>query len=427
MNCGKALCNVPLTDKDSFIKCAGFCEKVFHGSCVNLNRNALSLLNSNNNVIWFCNKCVVIQQSGLQNLLKLNDEIKKLKSDNELTIVANYKLIQEAFDERFDRLEEKILKLNKNESCCKDTFSEIIKKSDNNKEVFGKRFDNLEKIILEPNKKDSCCQEAVTQILKKSDTNNKKIMDPVLIIKPKDKNQTIEKTKIDLRSKVKADEIKSNGLINASEGGIIVRCKNTEDLEKAKELLEEKMSEEYDVKIPNRKNPRLKIVNVEDCPESLEKIKEILLKQNDDIFVNESEVKIIARLNVTRNRKAKYYSIVIETTGSLYNSIMSKESPTVNFGWSKCRIFDAIHIRRCFNCCSYSHLKEDCDAEIVCFKCAGQHKSADCNVEEEKCINCTNSNKTLHKDIDVKHNALSFECPVYQRILKLRKRNISYE
>lgn len=388
MICGKANCNTIITDHDSLIKCAGFCEKTFHGSCVNLNRTTLQLLNTNKNLNWFCNECVIIHKSGLQNLLNINEELNKIKSENELNLRATYQLMKDDFNQRFNKIEEIIGASVIKENCCKETFTEIMKRNEN---------------------------------------TNKKIVDPVVVIKPKNKKQSIEKTKSDLKNSVNAEEIQPNGLINASEGGIIVRCRNAESSEKVKDILEEKMKDNYDVKIPNRKNPRLKIVNVEDCPESLEKIKEILIKQNDNIFVNPDDLKIIARLSIQRSKKIIYYSIIIETSSQLYNSIMKRESPTVNFGWNKCRIFDAVHIRRCFNCCSYSHVKEDCDREIVCFKCGGQHKSVECKSSEEKCINCMSSNQSLHTDIDVKHNALSLECPVYQRILKVRKRNINYD
>jgi hypothetical protein len=168
-------------------------------------------------------------------------------------------------------------------------------------------------------------------------------------------------------------------------------------------------------------------VGVEDPPKSLEEIKNILIKQNNEIFDNKSDFEVISAVKIEPKNRNCYHNIIIETNGRLYNKIMNVDNPRINFDWNRCKVFDAINIKRCFKCCSYKHLANECQSESKCFICAGAHFSSECDKKIEKCINCVNRNNLMQTNIDTSHNALSLNCPIYNKILKNRKRNINYE
>ncbi|GFS85073.1 hypothetical protein TNCV_4222621 [Trichonephila clavipes] len=48
--------------------------------------------------------------------------------------------------------------------------------------------------------------------------------------------------------------------------------------------------------------------------------------------------------------------------------------------WNVCKIQDFIAINRCFKCLGYHHKAADCQNGLCCFKCAGEHKSSECNL-----------------------------------------------
>jgi hypothetical protein len=106
---------------------------------------------------------------------------------------------------------------------------------------------------------------------------------------------------------------------------------------------------------------------------------------------------------------------------------MAIEDVRINFDFNRCKVFDALYVRRCLKCCSmHGHAAKDCEKEIVCHQCSGNHKKAACRKEVQKCIDCDNSNKKINLKLDTAHNALDRNCPVYQRELNRRARTINY-
>jgi hypothetical protein len=105
---------------------------------------------------------------------------------------------------------------------------------------------------------------------------------------------------------------------------------------------------------------------------------------------------------------------------------MNVDNSIINFDWNRCKVFDAINIKRCFKCCSYKHLANESKSG-KCFIYAGTHLSSECDKEFEKCNNCVNRNNLMKTNVDTNNDALSLNCPIYNKILKNRKRNINYE
>ena len=111
------------------------------------------------------------------------------------------------------------------------------------------------------------------------------------------------------------------------------------------------------------------------------------------------------------------------------NLIISCENvKKLNFGWNRCRVYDAMDVMRCFRCCGYHPVNECKEKELVCYLCSGAHKSAECpSKDNRKCINCVNANTSLHLHLNVEHSAMSRECPVYKRKLNDKKKYINYK
>lgn len=87
-------------------------------------------------------------------------------------------------------------------------------------------------------------------------------------------------------------------------------------------------------------------------------------------------------------------------------------------------VYDRYHALICYHCQRYGHLDANCNAKKngeppCCFKCAGNHKSKDCNSSERKCINCMRFKKS-----EVDHSANDWKCLVRSNELE-RIRNIT--
>jgi hypothetical protein len=163
--------------------------------------------------------------------------------------------------------------------------------------------------------------------------NNDKICDKkeaVIIVKPKNKKQGNLKTKIDLKNMIDPNVTPINGLLNAKDSGVILKCKKKEDINKIKNLVESK-SENYDAEIPVSKNPRLKIVGLNEKPLNNEEIIKNLKKQNDEFFDDSCEIKVVTVMQIKNKKGREYFNLIIEVNPKIYRKIMAIENVRIDF------------------------------------------------------------------------------------------------
>jgi hypothetical protein len=174
------------------------------------------------------------QQSGIQNILTVREDIMKIKKDVELTISSSYKMLSDVMKVKFEnlqrvmveKLEEKMNSLKLFYECSMTEKVESLK--DSYVEIINENVTDL--------------KASYADIAKQNNNKINKKKDRVIVIKPKEKTQDFEKTKNDLKSHVTPNEVNINGLLKAFDGGIIVRCKNLQSTEKLKEMVENNMS-----------------------------------------------------------------------------------------------------------------------------------------------------------------------------------------
>lgn len=171
-------------------------------------------------------------------------------------------------------------------------------------------------------------------------------------------------------------------------------------------------------------NPRIKVIALSENLES-DQIINYLRTQNDQCFDEKSDLKFI-KLEESKNMRQKYkkYNIIIEMDATTYSKCMAQEK--LNIKWDRCYIVEAVQLTRCFNCSGFNHLAENCTRKKTCPKCSEQHNINEFKNSIEKCINCTNSNKYLHLNLETTHAVWSRDCPVYQRKLSFKKQKINY-
>ncbi len=98
----------------------------------------------------------------------------------------------------------------------------------------------------------------------------------------------------------------------------------------------------------------------------------------------------------------------------LVRELFHKHNDRVKLQWGVYALRDRYHALACYFCQRHGHTDARCEERINkgephCFKCAGNHKSKECNGGENKCINCVRRNKS-----DVNHRATDTCCPILE-------------
>jgi hypothetical protein len=357
------------TVEDEQINCSK-CSVTHHIKCVNLsklNSSVIKIIKKSSDIIkWYCPDC----EKYLNNIEKNINEMKLLLKQN------------------MDSCQKMFL-----------NFSEKLKIFEN------KLCDNVN-------------MNSYASAVKKP------VQNPVVLLKPKiDQENKI--TQASLKMKVDPRNVPINGILNASKGAVILKCKNNDAVEVVKEQLEEKMGDDYEISVPHKKNPRIKILNVT-VQEDESEIPEILFKQNDEFFENVNEIKFVKAEKVRNKDTEKHF--VVEINAKSYEKILvNSTEKKLNYRWNRCKVVDAVEARRCYHCCEYSHFGKECKNKRCCPICSLEHKLNECNSDIEKCGNCDKINKKLKLKLDVNHAVWDKSCPVYMRKITQIKRSIKYE
>lgn len=211
---------------------------------------------------------------------------------------------------------------------------------------------------------------------------------------------------------------------NAQRGKVILGCKNKDDTSKIAHELKTKIGQSYNIRVPEKKLPKLKVIDVEEDVLVMkeDEIVELMTRQNEIVINrdNKIEIKKIARgKNLTS-------ILIVETDPKLHKTMLEKRR--IKLGWSNCRVFDCISVVRCFKCWGYHHFAKDCKKEmVICRKCAGNHAEKECQSDMHKCINCTKMVEEFKiKGIDVRHTATDEACSYYLRVKNKQQKNTKY-
>lgn len=327
-----------------------------------------------------------------------NDEIKKINLD-----VENIKEVQIEIKKSVDILTELVEDVQKKVQVCTMILDLVSKLSE---KVSNLQANQLNNTI--PNKSPS-----LAEIIKSTDWQ------PVVVVKPKNKDQHIEKSTKEIQAAINPSTSKVTNFRPAASGGIIISCKDIESSKKCSEEAKLKLSEDYEINIPKKRSPQIKIVGLSEIITEEELVEKI--KMQNDIVTDKSKISLI---NMKKNQRNRIIAI-IETDENTYNNIVSAKK--LNIGWQRCPIYEFVHVARCFNCQQYNHVSKYCTLTEKCGICAGTHDSSKCdNRDITQCPNCLYAKNTLKLDVSTDHYAWDAECPVYKRCLEAEKRKLRF-
>lgn len=294
---------------------------------------------------------------------------------------------------------------------------------------------NLKTILIENSeiKKElsiirSICEKQNSELnqfreVKKKDTYADRVKSNVVIVKPKDDNQTSSKTKEILKEKVNPLENQVSGIRKAAKGAVIIECTNKLQSESLMSSVAETLGESYKVELPKKRKPKFKLCGMSDNLTE-EQMINYLIKQNECLN-NESELKVIKTIEKVDKFKNKNFTAIVETNPESFKRIMELEKLFVN--WDSCRVFDYVNIVRCFKCLGFNHYSKECTRDLACKFCAGKHESTACKSKDLKCINCLYYVENFKMQLGTNHHAFSNECKVLERKYMEEKKKVERE
>ena len=96
------------------------------------------------------------------------------------------------------------------------------------------------------------------------------------------------------------------------------------------------------------------------------------------------------------------YRVCVAVTASFLSlwSIMNKY---IVIEHSVCKVFEVSRHDRCYKCLTSGHKAKSCNNTAVCSRCAGPHRSSNCDSDTKKCIFC------VRKGL-ADHNHYSYDC-----------------
>lgn len=244
----------------------------------------------------------------------------------------------------------------------------------------------------------------------------------VVIVQPKDANQTCEATRAAVVNAVNPVESGVCGVIDGSNGKIVIECQSLAASVKIRDAVDVALSSTHEVKAPSKRMPKIRVFGLRvdmSEPDFLDAIK----KQNADIFNSSSHIRILKKFEVKKpNTK---FGFKLEVDPATFKLVIAAQRVCV--GWDKCWVNEEFNLLRCYNCWGYHHTQNTCKNDKTCFKCGESHESVNCKPEIEKCCVCISKSASSGLSLDTSHNAKSVLCPTYLHKIEMEKRNINYD
>lgn len=374
------VCECDIEDDDDFAECDG-CNLQFHLKCASVTKKEAGARKNSKCLKLYCPECFKSKNEGtseklkeiLALLYKMDCCMQQQKTSNS----------QSSIEQKLIALDEKITA---NNASNNDAFV-------NNRSV-------------KPN---------YANVVKNGS------LKPTIVIKPKSK-QTSSKTYEDITGKIEKNELNICGTRNARDGGIILRCENSAETLKAKQIVKDKLGSNYEVILPKVNLPRVRISNIDPELSNESIINEL---KNNNECIKEMEMKLVTVIP-KKIRSVQSNDAVVEVNSESFNKLL--EISVLSLPWRECPLSEHLYVKRCFKCCGFFHKSSECQQNQICSHCSGSHKHTECkNKKKMCCTNCKQANEKFKLKLDYNHHAWDKQCPIYLRRLNSVKNKIEYK
>lgn len=302
-------CEKEIKDDDDYSECDS-CDTLFHLKCGNVTKKEFNARQNSKCLQLYCPDCFQSKSNGTA--AKLNEIIKVL-----------YKL--DLFNQ-----EQKVAK-DKTASSIQNQLQSLDKKISSNKTP-----------VASSSKLNAKSRNQTSSYASVTKTSVK----PAVVIKPKTK-QISSKTFEDITNNVDKSQVNVRSTRNVRDGGVVLRCENATETMKVKQIVNDKLGDKYEVVLPKVKHPRLRITNIDPDIEN-DSILDVLKQHNNELHeINMTLITVIPR----KFRSTSFNDIVIEVNGEAFNTLL--ELGALSLPWRECKIFEHLHVKRCYKCCGF--------------------------------------------------------------------------
>lgn len=385
------ICENPIEEEEESTECDN-CESSFHLLCADVQKSAVNANAKHKCLLLYCPECVEKRSSStkekVKKILNLLYKIDLFQQNQKPQNVIDSELIK-SMAVKLNDVEKKI-----------DTCNVQVRSNSSSNIVSNGTHSTT---------------PTYASVFKRSNVK------PAVVIKPK-KQQNSAKTLEAVTNKVTKSDLKVCGTRNVRDGGIVLRCENSTETMKAKQIINEKLGDDYEVILPKIKNPRLRVTNLPiEIPE--ENITSELKIYNESII--DIEMRVVTVLNrKATSSKTSSNDVVIEVNGAGYKKLLDLK--TLRLPWTTCNVLEHVYVKRCYKCLGFSHIAKDCKGDQKCSKCGGAHKYSDCKSKKLCCANCHSSNEKHKTSNKTNHHAWSKDCAVYKRRIETLMNKIEY-
>lgn len=235
----------------------------------------------------------------------------------------------------------------------------------------------------------------------------------LVVIKPVNNQQNASDTQKQIKEVIDPTSltIGINKITTKDNGSVVIDCENSVNADIIKNNINDRIGDKLYAVIPRKINPKVVLFDV--CPEDIKDnglFGEKVFAQNN---LQKSSSTVFKIVRVTS--KKQKVEVIVEGDPATYRGVM--ERGFLYIGWSKCKLRESFHIKRCFNCSKYGHFAANCKEAEVCPKCAQEHKFRDCKSDFLKCINCIGHNLRFKTGFLVDHAVNDNNCECYKRLV----------
>lgn len=357
------------------IFCSGQCKNLFHFGCVNVPSELVTYLNSVAGLQWKCPECRNLESKG--ETKKILETFDKRCNDFIVEITGKFQSLK---NDVVSVTSGKIASFNR---CESSTLAA------SNQPTYAEVSRQMQKIVVKPLNPNQSCSSTKADLLQ--------------VMNPANLNAQIGKVK------------------HTRDGGIVLGSSQSDTISHLKEIVEKELSSKYEVHQLKNILPQVRIVGLSACYNN-ETLKNLLVKQNADIFSDSSNLNIVRTWPTKKNNTV--FQALVQVDVDTFNCIISRKHILV--GLDSCSVYEAFDIPRCFNCCSFFHTKRLCKNDTKCPICCGNHEVKNCSTKDNyQCINCFNLKKTHKVDLNTNHAAWDYEnCFAYKKAISKFKTDV---
>lgn len=195
-------------------------------------------------------------------------------------------------------------------------------------------------------------------------------------------------------------------MIDNNNKGAIIKCANSDDVNKTSEMLQRKLGQDFEVTIQQPNNPKLKVIGISSVFDNSQLESDI---NNRNFYHLDNKCKVLHSFKSANNTKGA----IIEVTKDLYEHIVNNKY-RIYAGYHSCKAYDDFNVSLCNKCAGHNHKSSKCrNKKAKCIYCAGEHYSNECMVEDTKlyqCANCIYANEMYGHKYDTAHAASDVQC-----------------